>query len=109
VLPEGSFFGEMPVLMGINTYFGLSAVEKNGVKFMKDGYEQIQLYACDKDIFKEICLDYPDFGNSVYIRAELRIAYFKHLASLRQGEFGYNMKVLDLENKMVTQSMFPED
>ncbi len=49
------------------------------------------------ETLKEICKNYPEFGNNVYVRGEVRTAYFKHLAMLRQGEFSYNMKVVEME------------
>ena len=101
VLPEGSFFGELPTLLGIKVYFGLDVGARDkkakGERLVRDGYEQSLIYELDKDTFLDICRDYPDFKTNVYIRGEIRVAYFKHLSQLRKGEFGYNMKILSIE------------
>ena len=103
-LPEGSFFGELPLLLGITVFFNLTAGPKDtkspGEKIVRDRYEQALFYTIDKETLEEICSDYPEFKTMIYIRAEIRVAYFKHLNMLRKGEFGYNMKVLEIENKI---------
>lgn len=104
VLPEGSFFGETSVLLGIRSYFGMKTVAKDkGDKYMLNGVEHTQIYELESSVFKELVQDYPDFANQIYMRGELRNAYFKHLALLRQGEFGYQMKVIEQENRMLSE------
>ena len=49
-------------------------------KIVRDGYQQGLIYEIAGDTFKKICSDYPEFKTLVYIRAEIRIAYFKHLS-----------------------------
>ena len=58
------------------------------------------IYSINAEPFKELCKDYPDFSYHVYIRAEIRLAYFKYLAHLKQGEFSYSMKIIELEKEM---------
>ena len=103
-LPEGSFFGELPMILGINTFFNLMVGPKDkklpGERLMRDGKEQSLIYELEDEKFKDICTDYPEFKTMVYIRGEIRIAYFKHLTMLRQGEFGYNMKILEIEREI---------
>ena len=103
-LPEGSFFGELPILLGITVYFGLRIdgrdEKSQGERIVRDQYEQGLMYELDKDAFLDVCRDYPEFKTDIYIRGEIRIAYFKHLTQLRKGEFGFNMKVLEVENQM---------
>lgn len=40
----------------------------------------VLIYELDGDDFKSIVTDYPSFFTFIYIRGELRTAYFKHLA-----------------------------
>lgn len=82
-LPEGSFFGELPILLGITIYFGLRIdgrdPKSQGERIVRDQYEHGLLYELDKEPFLDVCRDYPDFKTDIYIRGEIRIAYFKHL------------------------------
>ena len=104
VLPEGSFFGELPAMLGIRSIFGMKTVIKTkGDKHMVNGIEHTMVYELETEFFKELLNDYPDVKNSIYVKGELRTAYFKHLATLRQGEFGYNMKVVEMENQLSSQ------
>ena len=88
--------------MGITAYFGLesSADQK---KINKSGAHSTQVYECDPGEFKEMCNDYPNFGIHIYQRGEIRLAYMKHLSQLRQGEYGYNMKILAIEQELDNQ------
>ena len=103
-LPEGSFFGELSLILNIVVFFGLRVGERDekvqGERIVRDRYEQGLIYELDKEAFLDVCLDYPDFKTNIYIRGEIRIAYFKHLTQLRKGEFGYNMKVLGVERNI---------
>ena len=48
VLPEGSFFGELPILLGITVFFGLEVGPKDpkvpGESLKRDGYENGLIY-----------------------------------------------------------------
>ena len=37
-------------------------------------------YVFESQELKDLCKDYPEFGTHVYIRGELRIAFFRHQA-----------------------------
>ncbi len=65
------------------------------------------VYSIEASAFKELCKDYPEFGTHVQTRAEIREAYFKHLAFMRCGEFCYNMKVIEIEKGI--KGYFPEN
>lgn len=39
----------------------------------------VLIYELDKDIFKEIMIDYPEYAVNIYIRAEIRTSYFNYL------------------------------
>ena len=41
------------------------------------------IYELDGSNFREIMTDYPDYASDIYIRAEIRTAYFKYLTSMR--------------------------
>lgn len=43
----------------------------------------VLIYEIDADDFRSVMVDYPDFATGMYIRGELRTAYFKYLTSLR--------------------------
>ena len=45
-----------------------------------DGIEHAQLYELDMEVLSEICADYPQFKTQIYVRDEVRHAYFKHIA-----------------------------
>lgn len=103
-LPEGSFFGELPLMLDITCYFQLNTgANKNEEEKMALVYE------IDAEIFKEILADFPDFASSLYIRGEIRTAFFKHLAQLRQGEYSYNMKVVEVEKMVLKAGNFLSD
>ena len=106
-LREGSWFGELAGLLQTTAYFGLRAGKQKskGEKLVLDGIEHAQLYELDMEVLREICADYPQFKTQIYVRDEVRHAYFKHIAQLKQGEFGYKMKILALE-KQFTEDPF---
>lgn len=112
-LPEGSFFGELPTLLGITVFFGLEVGARDdktkGERLIRNGYQQSLIYELDKETFLDICKDYPDFKTNIYIRGEIRVAYFKHLNQLRKGEFGYNMKILQIEKRIKDESTRKHD
>jgi len=77
-LPEGSFIGELELTLGTNSYFNL----KTGANKRKDqdlttNSNMAMIYSINAEPFKELCKDYPEFSYHVYIRAEIRLAYFK--------------------------------
>lgn len=100
-MPEGSFFGELQCYLGIDAYFNLktysSKKQKQAEKIIHEGTEYCQIYELEVDKFKELCNDYPEFGSQIYVRAEIRVAYFKHECQLKVGEFAYKMKVMQVE------------
>ena len=112
-MPEGSFIGELEVTLGTNSYFNL----KTGENKRKDqdptaNNNMAMIYSINAEPFKELCKDYPEFSYHVYIRSEIRLAYFKYLAHMKQGEFSYNMKIIELEKEMEianTTLVFDED
>ena len=105
-LPEGSFFGELPGLLDIATHFGLKACQsKRKGEFSEVNRNDIlycEYYILDVHVLRALCKDYPRFCNQIYVRGEVRTAHFKHLAMLRQGEFSYKMKVLEVEKQCIT-------
>ena len=92
VLPEGSFYGELPGLLNIRTYFSLKTKfdesqykDKTTRQIEAEEYLGAMVYTIDIDPFKELCKDYPEFGSHIYVRGEIRTAYFKHMSQIRQG------------------------
>ena len=85
VLPEGSFFGELPVMLNIFCQFTLkTAPKKSGKKQMlRQGHHMVLIYELESDVFRGIMTDYPQYASNIYVRAELRTAYFKYLTALR--------------------------
>ena len=102
ILPEGSFFGELAVILNLKAYFGLNAGSgrKKKNKIVK-GAEMVFIYEIDAAEFIDILKDNPDFQSQVYIRAEVRMAYFKYMTSLREGEYAYNMKIIEIEKNII--------
>ncbi len=100
-LPEGSYYGELCILLGTASYFSLKITpnhkDKKSEPITKNGQRVSIIYSIDADVFKELCQEYPEFSNNVYVRAEVREAYFKHMANKSIGEYSYNMKVIDFE------------
>ena len=82
VLPEGSFFGEVAAMLNTITIFGYKATSRTSQtdKYMIKGHEFVQIYECHNLVFQDILSEHPDFANSVYIRGEMRLAYFKDIA-----------------------------
>jgi len=80
ILPEGSFWGELPCLLGITSYFSLKVNYSRTEKIKIDGSEHCHIYYLEKEDFMDILADYPSFETSIYIRGEIRVAYFKHQA-----------------------------
>ena len=112
VLPEGSFFGELPGLLGISPAFGLRSGEKRekkGEKLIRNGIEYNMFFAYDHTDLRDLCKDYPEFGTHVYIRGEVRTAFFKHQAQLRIGEYTYKMKIIELEAEIDRDRIFRVD
>ena len=104
-LPEGSFYGELCILLGNTSYFNLQigntkSDQKDEGLVTKNGDSMAMVYSIEASAFKELCKDYPEFGTHIYTRAEIREAYFKHLAFMRCSEFSYNMKVIEIEKSM---------
>ena len=111
-LPEGSFYGELCILLGNTAYFNLqigaikSDKKDEELVTTKNGVSMAMVYSIEASAFKELCRDYPEFGTNIYTRAEIREAYFKHLAYMRCGEFCYNMKVIEIEKSI--EGNFPD-
>ena len=55
------------------------------------------IYEIDAEGFLDLVNDYPAFGAHIYIRGEVRMAYFKYLTALREGEYSFNMKIIEIE------------
>ena len=113
-LPEGSYYGELCILLGTASYFTLKITpnykNKREEPITKNGQRMSIIYSIDADVFKDLCKDYPEFSNNVYVRAEVREAYFKHMANKSIGEYSYNMKVIDYEKQMEKKDeVIPED
>lgn len=61
----------------------------------------VLIYELDSEVFRGIVKDYPSFTAHLYIRGELRTAYFKYLTSLRQSEYTYKMKIIEIEKSII--------
>ena len=62
ILPEGSFWGELPCALGITSYFKLIVNNSRTEKLMIKEREHCQFYVLDKEDFFDIINDYPEFG-----------------------------------------------
>ena len=103
VLPEGSFFGEFPVMLNIKCFFTMKVAQKARSKkqIERDGCQMALIYELEADTFREIVKDYPKYSNNLLIRGELRTAYFKYLTNLKQSEFAYKMKIIEIEKHII--------
>ena len=102
-LPEGSYYGELSILLGTTSPFKLKMgknKKEDGETIVKNGHRMAMVYTLDGQIFKDLCTDYPELSSSIYVRSEIRRAYFDNLASLSKGEISYNMKVIEFEKNI---------
>ena len=67
----------------------------------RDGCQMALIYELEADTFREIVKDYPKYSNNLLIRGELRTAYFKYLTNLKQSEFAYKMKIIEIEKHII--------